>query len=230
MSVRATAASTIVVARRTVEYAAFLVAAGLEPSGITTRPIKFGRQKSRRLDAPAPKTSKERRRSTYAIILPNRSSCNGVCRKWFWGHFSKRGSTAAGRLHQTLHRPRTRDHHITPLRARSDAPRRARDTPRPRPFTKRAVEDRFHLSEKGPSGDSWTKCGLACRDRTIWASTYCLDNRAAEASASDSSQSSHGVAKGYFRSRTSRRCSRKWRPTRRVSNHHGVGRALYRGD
>ena len=34
-------------------------------------------------------------------------------------------------------------------------------------FTKRAVEDPVHLCAKGPSGKSWTKCGRACRDRTI---------------------------------------------------------------
>ena len=98
LGVRATAASTVAGAARAAHRRVRRISRELpqaSSTGITTRPIKFGRQKSRVCAAPASKISKERHRSTYAIILPNRSSCNGVRRKWFWGHFNKRGSTAA---------------------------------------------------------------------------------------------------------------------------------------
>ena len=73
LGVRATAASTVAgAARRTVEYAAFLRLPQASSTGTTTRPIKFGRQKSRVCAAPASMISKERHRSTYAIMFEKR--------------------------------------------------------------------------------------------------------------------------------------------------------------
>ena len=72
--------------RRTVRVRALRTLPQASSTGTTTRPTTFVAKKSGVCAAPASMISKERHRSTYAIILPNRFSCKGVQRKWFCGH------------------------------------------------------------------------------------------------------------------------------------------------
>mmetsp|Transcript_9362 Transcript_9362/g.29092 ORF Transcript_9362/g.29092 Transcript_9362/m.29092 type:complete len:272 (+) Transcript_9362:466-1281(+) len=168
LGVRATAASTAVAeARCTVEYAALRTLPQASSTGTTNLPTTFGRQKSRVCAAPASRTGKARHRSTYAIILPNRSSCKGVRRKWFCGHFSNRGSTAASAAENSAPPKNARPSASAPSSSLRCAATRSRHASASIPSQNVPSKMRVHLAAKGPSGKSWTKCGLACRDRTI---------------------------------------------------------------